>query len=47
ETDTTLMRSVDIPYLVGDGTKIADAVGWKAKIALDQTLAEVVNAQAN
>ncbi|MCH6547277.1 MAG: GDP-mannose 4,6-dehydratase [Gemmatimonadetes bacterium] len=47
ETDTSLMRSVDLPYLVGDGTKIAEAVGWKSKVPLDQTLAEVVNAQAN
>ncbi len=47
ETDTTLMRSVDVPYLVGDGTKIAEAVGWKSKVPLEQTLAEVVNAQAN
>lgn len=47
ETDTSLMRSVDLPYLVGDGTKIAEAVGWKSKVPLHQTLAEVVNAQAN
>ncbi len=47
ETDASLMRPVDVPYLVGDGTKIAEAVGWKSKVPLQQTLAEVVNAQAN
>ncbi len=47
ETDASLMRPVDVPYLVGDGTKIAEAVGWESKVPLQQTLAEVVNAQAN
>ena len=47
ETDVSLMRPVDVPYLVGDGTKISEAVGWKPKVPLDRTLAEVVNAQAN
>ena len=32
ETDTTLMRSVDVPYLVGDGTKIAEAVGGSRRL---------------
>lgn len=47
ETDASLMRSVDIPYLVGDGGKIQRAVGWTPEIPLARTLAEVVDAQAH
>ena len=47
ETDTSLMRSVDVSYLVGDSEKIREAVGWTSKIPLEQTLAEVVDAEKN
>ncbi len=47
ETDTSLMRPVDVSYLVGDGEKIREAVGWTSKIPLEQTLAEVIDAETN
>ncbi len=47
ETDASLMRPVDVPYLVGSGAKIEAAVGWKPTIPWEQTLAEVIDAQAN
>jgi GDP-4-dehydro-6-deoxy-D-mannose reductase len=47
ETDASLVRPVDIPYLVGNGAKIEAAVGWKPTISWEQTLAEVIDAQAN
>ncbi len=47
ESDTSLIRPSDIPYLVGDGTKLTNATGWRPKISIEQTLAEVVDAQAN
>lgn len=47
ESDASLMRPTDIPYLVGDSTKLRAATGWAPKCAIDQTLAEVVDAQAD
>ena len=47
ETDTSLMRRVDVAYLVGDSEKIREAVGWTAKISLEQILAEVIDAEKN
>lgn len=46
EVDPELVRPVDIPYLVGDGSKLRSATGWSPRVALDQVLAEVVDAQA-
>ncbi len=45
--DPSLARSADIPYLVGDSTKLRRATGWAPAIELEQTLRELVNAQAN
>ncbi len=47
ESDASLMRAMDLPYLVGSGAKIEAAVGWKPTIPWEQTLAEVIDAQAN
>ena len=47
ETDSSLMRPVDVAYLVGDSEKIREAVGWTSKIPLEQTLAEVIDAEKN
>ena len=47
ESDVSLMRPTDIPYLVGDSTKLRNATGWMPKIPLEQTLAEVVDAQTD
>ena len=45
--DPSLMRSGDIQYLVGDANKLRRATGWSPHIALEQTLREMVDAQAN
>ena len=47
ETDPELVRPADIQYLVGDGTKLRQRTGWEPKVSLEQTLAEVVDAQAH
>lgn len=47
ETDTEFVRAVDIPYLVGDSSKLRRVCGWTPKIPLDQTLTEVLDAQAD
>jgi len=46
-TDPALMRSGDIRYLVGNAGKLKDATGWSPRITLEQTLREMVNAQAD
>ncbi len=47
ETDHALMRAVDIPYLVGDASKLRRATGWAPRHSLEGTLAELVHAQAH
>ena len=47
ETDPALVRRADIHYLVGDGTRLERAVGWRARIALDQLLQELVDAETH
>jgi GDP-4-dehydro-6-deoxy-D-mannose reductase len=45
--DPALLRPVDMPYLVGDSTKLRAATGWTPELPLDTTLADLVHAQAN
>lgn len=45
--DPSLVRSDDIPYLVGDSTKLRHATGWAPAISVEQTLRELVDAQAD
>jgi GDP-4-dehydro-6-deoxy-D-mannose reductase len=45
--DAALMRSGDIQYLVGDASKLNRATGWSPRITLEQTLREMVDAQAH
>ena len=40
-------RATDIPHLVGDSTKLRRATGWAPTISLEQTLQELVDAQAD
>jgi GDP-4-dehydro-6-deoxy-D-mannose reductase len=47
EPHPSLMRVGDIPHLVGDGSKLRRVTGWEPRHTLEQTLREVVNAQAN
>jgi GDP-4-dehydro-6-deoxy-D-mannose reductase len=42
ETDPALVRPVDVPVLLGDPTRIRDAVGWEPVIPLDDTLRDVL-----
>jgi GDP-4-dehydro-6-deoxy-D-mannose reductase len=46
-SDPTLHRATDIPHLVGDSTKLRRATGWSPAISLEQTLRELVDAQAH
>lgn len=45
--DPSLQRSADLPYLVGDASRLRQATGWMPRIPFDQTLQDVVNAQAD
>ena len=47
EVDAALLRPVDVRYSVGDGSKLAKATGWSARRTLEETLTEVMDAQAN
>ena len=45
--DASLARSGDIPHLVGDPAKIRAVTGWAPTRTIDQTLRDVVDAQAD
>jgi GDP-4-dehydro-6-deoxy-D-mannose reductase len=45
--DPELVRSADIPHLVGDRAKLERATGWRPTITLDETLRGVVDAEAD
>ncbi|GBD32873.1 GDP-6-deoxy-D-mannose reductase [bacterium HR33] len=45
ETSPTLLRRVDIPYLVGNADKLKADTGWSPKVSLDAVLQEVLDAQ--
>jgi GDP-4-dehydro-6-deoxy-D-mannose reductase len=45
--DPELVRSADIPHLVGDRGKLERATGWRPTITLDETLRGVVDAEAD
>ncbi len=47
EVDAELTRPADIPHLVGDATKLRKATSWQPRIALEQTLKDLVNAQTD
>ena len=47
EVDAELMRPADIAHLVGDGAKLRAATGWTPRYSLDDTLRDVLDAQAN
>jgi GDP-4-dehydro-6-deoxy-D-mannose reductase len=42
--DPALVRSADIPHLVGDASRLRAATGWKPRYSLDETLRGVVDA---
>lgn len=45
--DPALVRPADITHLVGDNARLRAATGWSPSISLDQTLKDVVDAQAD
>lgn len=45
--DPALVRANDIPHLVGDSTKLRRATAWAPTLSFDQTLQELVDAQAD
>lgn len=45
--DPSLTRRADVPHLVGDGTKLRAATGWSPSYSLDDSLRDVVDAQAH
>ena len=47
EPDPEFMRPADIPALVGDAGKLRAATGWAPAIPLEQTLQDLVHAQAD
>ena len=47
EPDPSLLRAGDIPHLVGDPGRLQRATGWAPLHSFDQTLQDVVDAQAD
>jgi GDP-4-dehydro-6-deoxy-D-mannose reductase len=47
EPDPEFMRPADIPVLVGDAAKLRAATGWAPRLPLEQTLRDLVDAQAD
>jgi len=47
EADPELVRGGDILHLVGDAAKLRAATGWTPRYSLDDTLRDVVDAQAD
>lgn len=45
--DPALVRAADVPHLVGDATRLQHATGWRPERPLDQTLQDLVNAEAH
>ncbi|HEV2290543.1 MAG TPA: NAD(P)-dependent oxidoreductase, partial [Gemmatimonadales bacterium] len=45
--DPALLRTADLPHLVGDPAKIFAATGWRPRRTLDETLQDLVDAQAD
>lgn len=47
EMDAQLMRTADLPHLVGDASALHAATGWSPQISFTQTLRDLVDAQAD
>lgn len=47
DEDASLVRPTDIPVLVGHAGKLRSATGWTPTIAFDQTLRDLLDAQAH
>jgi nucleoside-diphosphate-sugar epimerase len=44
--EVTLTRPWDVPHLVGDASRLRAATGWSPTIPFEQTLTDLVNAEA-
>jgi GDP-4-dehydro-6-deoxy-D-mannose reductase len=47
EVDPALVRPSDIPYFVGDASKLRNLTGWEPKIPLEQTIADLAVDQSD
>jgi len=47
EVDHALVRTADLPHLVGDASRLRDHTAWAPRYSLDQTLQDLVNAQTD
>jgi GDP-D-mannose dehydratase len=47
ESDPALVRSVDVPILVGDPSRLRDATGWAVEHSLDTIIEDVIRATAH
>ncbi|MFI5206499.1 MAG: NAD-dependent epimerase/dehydratase family protein [Gemmatimonadales bacterium] len=47
ETDPAFVRPADLPHLVGNASKLRATTGWQPKFSLDETLRDLVDAQAD
>ena len=45
--DASLLRTADLPVLIGDPARIRALTGWAPRISLDRTLQDLVHAQAD
>jgi GDP-4-dehydro-6-deoxy-D-mannose reductase len=43
-SDTALLRSIDVPILVGDNTKLRQATGWTPKRSIDDIIDDLIHA---
>lgn len=46
EVDPALVRRVEVPWLVGDSTKLRNATGWTPSLSCDDIIADLINAPA-
>jgi GDP-4-dehydro-6-deoxy-D-mannose reductase len=47
EVDPALVRRVEIPWLVGDASKLRDSTGWTPSFTCDDIIADLINAPAH
>ncbi|MFI5208938.1 MAG: NAD-dependent epimerase/dehydratase family protein [Gemmatimonadales bacterium] len=47
EQDASLVRTADIDHLVGDPARLVSRTGWQPRIPFDQTLQDLLNAEAH
>ncbi|HEX2780356.1 MAG TPA: GDP-mannose 4,6-dehydratase [Gemmatimonadaceae bacterium] len=46
EIDPSLVRKVEVPWLVGDNTKLREATGWTPALTCDDIITDLINATA-